>query len=93
MAPKKKARPQGNGPAQHTHILPNPSDLREGFQRRAEASRRLPPLERRTARLDDIRPAQLAAWRRTRAHLHAAGLPAVVPPEVERALRARGWWE
>ncbi|WP_018655906.1 hypothetical protein [Actinomadura flavalba] len=44
-------------------------------------------------RLDDHRPRELLAWREARAHLLAAGLWPIVPDDVERALRRRGWWE
>jgi hypothetical protein len=44
------------------------------------------------ALLADLRPDQLVAWRKARAHLLAAGVWPIVPPHVEAALRRRNWW-
>jgi hypothetical protein len=85
----KISRRQATDPRQ-----PNPADVPAALRRRRAASLRCVPLpsgQRDPFTDDHDRPlttAELASWRAAWRHLHALGLPAVIPRQVVAAGQA-----
>lgn len=66
--------------------------VRRSAQRTADGVPMVAHRPPNVALLDDHRPGALVAWAKARAHLLDSCLWPLVPVDVERALKRRGWW-